>query len=138
MKSGATITELLLVLTILGILATMAVPQVRRSLDVVDVRAARENTFALATRARAHAQSYGGASLVIDSDSDIVEVADASGATVERVALDADVAVDGTAPRVEMRYDAYGIGRMASRTIRFRRPSAQAVLTVSAYGRVRR
>ena len=139
MKPGATITELLLVLTILAIVATMAVPQVRRGLDIVNVRAARESAFALATRARTHAQANGGASLVIDSDSDVIEVADAAGSAVERMSANADVSVDGAASsRVALRYDAYGIGRMTSRTVRFQRGGAQATLVVSAYGRVRR
>jgi hypothetical protein len=38
----------------------------------------------------------------------------------------------------ELRYDALGLGQVASETLRFRRGDAASALVVSGYGRVRR
>jgi Tfp pilus assembly protein FimT len=134
MKSGATLSELLLVLIIIAILGGMALPAARNSLDIVRVRAARETLFGAFMRARSLAMTRGGAALVIDADSDLVFVDVDS---TSRQLLDADVTLDGQR-RIALRFDAFGIGRMTARTIHLQRRSASASLTVSAYGRVRR
>jgi hypothetical protein len=41
-------------------------------------------------------------------------------------------------PEAVLRYDALGLGRVASQTLLFTRGRAEARLTVSAYGRIRR
>lgn len=134
MRNGATLTELLLVLIIIAVLGGMALPAARSSLDVVRVRAAREALFGAFMRARSIAMTRGGAALVIDADSDFVFV-DVDSASHQLI--DADVTLDGQR-RVALRFDAFGIGRMTARTVRFQRRNASASLTISAYGRVRR
>lgn len=140
MRPGTTIIELLLVLTLLAIFATIAAAPISHSLDIIKVRSARENVFALATQARAAAGAYGGASLIIDSAAGSLTIVRADGqveTSFQIAAGDVTVSMDG-ATRADLRYDAFGIGRMTSRTIRLRRGNAQAVITVSAYGRLRR
>jgi Tfp pilus assembly protein FimT len=131
--------ELLLVLTLLAILSTAAAPNARAGMDGLRVRHAREAAFALATRTRAIARERGGADLVLDLENRQARIQDTDGTVLAVAAFpDCKVEVTGATARVVLRYDAHGLGRMASRTIRFERGSAQAGLTVSAYGRIRR
>jgi Tfp pilus assembly protein FimT len=133
------LTELLLALCIMGILFMLAAPAARNGLDIVNVRAARETAFALTTRTRSVALARGGADIVFDSASRNARVIGSDGVIVETASF-AEYAVEipGASPPAVLRYDARGIGRMASRTIRFVRGDAEAGLTVSSYGRVRR
>jgi hypothetical protein len=48
----------------MAILLVLAAPTARNGMDVVNVRAARETAFALATRTRSVAQARGGAKIV--------------------------------------------------------------------------
>lgn len=139
--NGATLTELLLVLTIMGIVCSLAATPAKRTLDVLHVRAAREALFGSAMRARSVALTRGGASLIIDPQTDVVTVSDAQGVVADQTHIEGygvDVFVDGATAPVALRYDAYGIGRMTSRTVRLKRGAAEASLTVSSYGRIRR
>src|SRR5262245_36580368 len=61
-----TYAELLLVLILLGVLTSLAVPGVSHATDVLSVRAARTTLAGAATRARSLAVSRGGAFLRID------------------------------------------------------------------------
>jgi type II secretory pathway pseudopilin PulG len=142
MKPGTTLSELLFALTIAAILCTIALPSARRGLDGLQVRTARESAFGIAMRTRALALARGGAELVVDLDQRSISAVDVNGIQTDLVQISApDVAMltDG-APgnRIVLRYDAHGLGRMASRTLRFRKGSAEAGLTFSSYGRVRR
>jgi len=140
-RSGATLLELLVTLTLLGILYGLALPRARRGLDALRVRSARESAFGVAMRVRALAQARGGATLVIDVPAHTISAIDSQGIAAESVHLAAfgvDILADGAADRVRLRYDGRGIGRMASRTIRFRKGSVEAGLTFSSFGRVRR
>lgn len=137
---GASLTELLLTLTIISIMATLAVPQARHGLDALYVRSAREAVFGVATQARALAIARGGADLVIDADALTASAVDAAGVEAARAQLGSyrvEIAADG-ARRIVLHYDARGIGRMTSRTVQLRRGAALAGLTFSSYGRVRR
>ena len=138
-RNGTTLTELLLVLTIMTIFATMAVPQARHALDVLNVRSARETIFGMAAQTRSLALARGG-TLVIDAAAKTVSSRDADGAMLAQSSLEPyAVTVDaGAINTVAMNYDARGLGRMTSRTIRLARGRAEAGLTFSAYGRVRR
>lgn len=141
-RLGTSLTEMLLVLSILGICIALAATPARSGLDALRVRSAREAVFGMATRTRALAIARGGADLVIDLHAATATVVDASGAIADRMTLAPariGIAVDGSAPaRVILRYDGIGIGRMASRTVRFTKGSAEAGLTFSSYGRIRR
>lgn len=132
----------MLVVSLLGIFCTLAMPQARHGLDAVRVRSARESAFGVAMRARSLAIAHGGANLVIDVRARTVSAVDESGTVAEQTSLspyDVDIFTDGsTSSRIVLRYDGLGIGRMASRTLRFRRGAAEAGLTFSSYGRIRR
>ena len=134
------LTELLLAITLTAILLLLAVPSARKGMDTVRVRAARETAFGLALRTRSVALARGGAEIVFDVERRTAEVVARDGVVVTSASFaefDVDIASDDI-PRITMRYDARGIGRMASRTVRFVRGDAQAGVTFSSYGRVRR
>jgi len=123
----------------MAILLLLGVPTARTGLDIVNVRAARETAFALATRTRSVALARGGAEIVFDSASRKAQVIASDGVIVETASFtDYDIELQGASPPIVLRYDTHGIGRMASRTIRFARGDAEAGLTFSSYGRVRR
>jgi Tfp pilus assembly protein FimT len=131
--------ELIIAITLLAILATLVAPGARSGLDGLRVRHAREATFALATRARAIARERGGAQLILDLAARRARVEDTDGAILAAADLtDCDIVVAGATGTVTLTYDARGLGRMASRTVGFERGRAQAGLTFSSYGRVRR
>ena len=133
------ITELLLALCIMGIILLLAAPAARNGMDAVNVRAARETAFALAARTRSVALARGGAEIVFDVPARKAQVIASDGVIVETASLaEYDVEIPDASSRIVLRYDARGIGRMASRTIRFVRGDAEAGLTFSSYGRVRR
>jgi prepilin-type N-terminal cleavage/methylation domain-containing protein len=140
-RCGYSLVELCLVLALLALLAGMAGPPVRYALALVRVRAARDLVAGQLARTRSLALSRGGAGMVLDlsraeswieaSDTATPVVAVADGRLVA-------IGVDGAAAgRVTIAYDALGLGRVASRTFRFRSGPAEARLTISSYGRVR-
>ena len=139
---GFSTAELLLAITLLGIITAIAVPQTKHSLDIIKVRSAREAAFGVAAQARSLALARGGADLVIDVRANTISARDHFGAFMAGVELSeygVDLAdTDATADTIVLTYDAHGIGRIASRTLRFRRGNATAGLTFSSYGRVRR
>lgn len=133
-------TELLIVLCLTAILLMFAMPTARSGMDAVRVRAAREAAFGLATRTRSVALARGGAHIIFDLDRRSAEVVASDGVVVSTASFadyDVHIASDNGS-RVTLRYDARGIGRMASRTVHFVRGNARAGLTFSSYGRVRR
>lgn len=140
---GVTLIELAIALVVIGVLlGTGAVP-FARALDRYAVRGARDALAAGLAHARATAIASGGAELVIDLRAARYRVHIAGGSTAPPVDLRAQyrvvVSADGqAADSIAFRFDALGIGRMTSRTIRFRRGRAEAGLTVATYGRVRR
>lgn len=133
-------TELLIVLCLAAILMMFALPTARSGMDVVRVRAAREAAFGMATRTRSVARARGGADIIFDLERRTAEIVASDGVVVTTASFAAfDVAIaSDDAARVTLRYDARGLGRMASRTVHFVRGNARAGLTFSAYGRVRR
>lgn len=135
------IAELTLTLTVAGILAGLATPVARRGLDALKVRAAREAFFAAAARTRSVALAHSGASLIFDTARRTATISTARRNAVIELPLsqfDVEILTDASNPTITLTYDGRGIGRMASRTIRFRRGRAEAGLTFSSYGRARR
>ena len=66
---------------------------------------------------------------------------EAAGVPGRRVALEGELGVSMVVGRElphEVRFDGLGLGQVASTTVRFRRGDAEAGLTLSSYGRVRR
>ena len=139
-RFGATLFELLIVLSILGTLLTIALPRLRTGMDALAVRAARENAFGLFSRARIAAQQHGGADINLSALDDRITLRSPSGAIITESLFapqHIDLTMDG-ADSVTLRYDAYGLGRMMSRTVTLRARAAVAGLTISSFGRVRR
>lgn len=137
---GATLYELLIVLILLGIFTSLAAPSLRTTMDILAVRAAREAAFGLFTRARVLALQHGGADIVLSAGHDCIQIRTADGVVRHELRLaqqDVDLVLAGGDP-VVLRYDAYGLGRMMSRTLTLRGRKAYAGLTVSSFGRVRR
>ena len=140
---GFTLIELATALVVLGILVGAAAVPFSRMLDRYAARAARDALAAGIAHARAAAIANGGADLVIDLRAaryDVRVPGAPPAAPVDlraqyRVALSAD---GQPADSLVLRFDALGVGRMTSRTFRFRRGRAEAGLTVATYGRVRR
>lgn len=138
---GMTILELLIALALIGILVSVAAPSLRTTVDVLSARAAREAAFGLLSRARALALQYGGAEIELDAVGDRIVVRRPSGVIEADQAFaprGVDLQLDSTTTSVVLRYDAYGLGRMMSRTVTFTARSAQAGLTISSFGRARR
>jgi type II secretory pathway pseudopilin PulG len=138
---GYTLVELALVLLLATMLLVAATPSLLNARDVVAVRAARAELIAAAATARSAAVLNGGAMLLIDVASARVWIETDGGILIGEirdlrsrhgVSCEADRAVP-----IRVRYDALGIGRLANTTVRLRRGTVLAVITVSAYGRVR-
>ena len=140
-RMGATLYELLITISVLGVLTTVAAPQIKTTLEVLALRAARESVFGLFTRARSLALQQGGASIELSAQGDRVTVRLPSCMIEEELLLapqSVDLLPDASADPVILRYDAYGLGRMMSRTITLASGNARGGLTVSSFGRVRR
>lgn len=140
-QRGTTLIELLLVLALLTTLLGVALPGVGKWRDLHAARAARDELAAGLAWARLAAVSNGGSTLVVDEVTARFWMTTPAGPVGAAVDLGDRYAVRlelGAAERVALQYDALGIGRHASRTIRLRRGSAEAGLVVSSYGRVRR
>lgn len=142
--AGYTLVELVLLMVLVGVLVGLLAPATARVRDTLAVRAARDATAAALARTRMVAIAAGGARLVVVLDSALIAVeAVAGGArTPPPLQLRRDYGVSvhtsGSSDTVGVEYDALGLGRVASRTLTFRRGAASAGVTVSAFGRVRR
>ncbi|HET9947475.1 MAG TPA: hypothetical protein VFQ22_00990 [Longimicrobiales bacterium] len=137
---GYTLVEMTLVLLLLGLTTASVAPGARRWRDRAAVLSAREAVIGLLAQARLAAVERGGASVRLSADGDRAELV-AGGVVLRAADLGAELGVDlqlGASVAAELRYDALGIGRMASRTLQFRRGDQAATLVVSSYGRARR
>jgi type II secretory pathway pseudopilin PulG len=138
---GHTLVELTFVLLLVGVAAASVAPTARQARDRAAVAGAREAVVALLAEARQAAIETGGAAVWLFEDGGLAELSVAA-ERLRRVSLSSDFGVtlelSGARSDVELRYDAVGLGRMASQTVVFRRGDAAAELVVSSYGRVRR
>jgi len=137
---GFTVVELVLVLLLLGVTTASVAPAARRQRDRALVVGAREAVVGLIAEARTVAMESGAASVRIAAMPARAEVV--SQARILRTAAIAEdfgvsIAIGGSS-QVELTYDALGLGRVASQTIRFSLGSESTELVVSGYGRVRR
>lgn len=141
MRTGFTLLELATVLTVVAVAAAGLGPAVGRWGDRAAVVGAREAVAALVAEARASGLGRGGARVHVaarpwrawsEVDGRVLRSVD--------LEVEAGVRVDLSAQRerTTLEYDALGVGRVASETLRFRRGGAEAALVVSGYGRVRR
>jgi hypothetical protein len=141
MRRGHTLFELCAALLIAALAASVFLPPARALLDRMGVVAAREAVAGLVAEARLAAVAHGGASVHVQAGPwrAWAQVGDSA---FGRVGLEEDLAVTVELSRgraaTELRFDALGLGQVASETIRFRRGVAASALVVSGYGRVRR
>ena len=143
-RAGATLAELVLSLSILAWAAGLALPRLAGARDEYAVRAARDAAAALVDRARLLAQLRGSARLRIDPGAAELRIEAPIGTAAGAPLLPGAewgaalvIAGHGSGP-VALDFDVRGLGRVASRTLQFRRGDREARLTLSAYGRVRR
>lgn len=143
-RTGLTLIELAATLLLLGILAALALPPLASARNTIAATAARDAFAAIVARARIEALHAGGASVVLHQGSGRALIETARGPVGDSVAIahtfGVGVSADGAAPgsAVTVSFDAFGVGRVASRTFRFRRGAAEARLSLSSYGRSRR
>lgn len=140
-SSGFTLLELITVIALLGLALGELLPAGSHLLDRMAVLGAREAAVGLIHRARMEAVARGGARLEVERFPPAMKiVAGTPSQTIEAVAFDEGVimALSGDRESVELTFDAMGVGRVASQTLRFSRGSAQAELVVSSFGRVTR
>ncbi|MGH7507661.1 MAG: pilus assembly FimT family protein [Longimicrobiales bacterium] len=141
---GATLPELILALLILSVITAGGVLALRRGLEQYGVRAARDSMASAVAKARTLALAHGGARLVVDPAIAAVWIEAPVGSRVGDALRLGDVfgvsvaADQNTGGPIVVEFDALGFGRIASRTFRLRRGSAEARLTLSSYGRPRR
>lgn len=142
-RTGLTLLELLCSLAIIGVLLGMVAAPIAHAGDVFAVRAARAVILNAAARARAFAIGHGGATLTLVAADGAVVIAtrDAMRAdTISRLGPDLRVSLafdNPGLPEATVRFDALGIGRLASRTVRLSRGRISGGVTFSAYGRAR-
>lgn len=138
---GYTLLELATVVVILAVAASWVFPRFGGRLDRLAVRAARERVAGLLAVARARAPGFGGARVVVDESPAGVRVEALDTVLAELGSEDlggVEIRIGGGRSRAVFQYDALGVGRLASGTLRFRRRDAEAALVVSSYGRVDR
>ncbi len=141
MRRGYTLLELLTVLLVMACAVNALLPAARSLTDRMAVVAAREALVGLVARVRSEAITHGGATLTILSDPPSAWI-DAGDTLVTRSEIGSAFGVTlhltGRRDRARLAFDALGLGRVASQTIRIRRGDASAGIVVSSYGRVRR
>ncbi|MGD8318980.1 MAG: type II secretion system protein [Gemmatimonadota bacterium] len=141
MRRGYTLLELMATLVLVAIVGPAVVGAGHGLRDRAAVVGAREAVAGLLAQARMEARSWGGARVHLRAEPWEAWV-EAGGVVRRRVALQAEwgveVALSRSRTETVIRYDALGLGRVASETLRFRRGDAGTALVVSGYGRVRR
>jgi prepilin-type N-terminal cleavage/methylation domain-containing protein len=137
-RSGFTLVELCLVLTVLGLVATIAVRQLGLYLDRAAARAAVVEAAALVARARDEAMALRSpVSVRFDTIADALELR-TGGALRSRAALGHAHGVELSANRDSLAYDVRGLGYGAANlTLVARRGRAAESLVVSRLGRLR-
>lgn len=137
-RAGVTLLELCLVLTIIGLLASVAVRQVGHALDRAAARAAIVEAAAVFARARDEAVAQRTpASVRLDTVGDALELR-MGGVTLSRAALGHAHGVSLEANRDSLAFDVRGLGYGAANlTLVARRGRAAESLVVSRLGRLR-
>lgn len=139
MRHGTTVPELIVVLTVMGILAAMAITQTARLRDRMSVRAAAAEVVATFGVARRWSLSRAARTAVtIDTSNAAVTVRSYSD-TITRRRLGSSHGVAISASRDSMAYAPNGLGYGAANlTIVLRRGTSADTIFVSRLGRVRR
>lgn len=141
MRRGHTLLELSAVLALAATAAAALAPAARSYGDRAAVVGAREAVAGLVARARTAAVVHGGASVHLAETPwrAWLRVGDSVSAVVHlEEELGVEVRLSRGRTSTELPYDALGLGRVASETVRFVRGGARTALVVSGYGRLRR
>jgi hypothetical protein len=119
--------------------ATSLTPRFGQLLDRWAVLLARDHLVSLISQARAVAQVRGGADLVLETATGraAIEIDGESVATLDLRPWRVSVSAGSGRDSVLLRFDALGIGRIASQTLRLSRGAAEAQVIISSFGRVR-
>jgi type II secretory pathway pseudopilin PulG len=141
MRFGYTLIELVLVLVVSAFGLSLLVPTARVRADRLAAVGAREALIGLVASARSRALARGGSALILDEATASAWL-EADGSVTDSVALggdfDVEVSLLGSRTRATLRFDALGIGRVASQSVLFRRGRSDARVVVSSYGGVSR
>jgi Tfp pilus assembly protein FimT len=137
-RSGTTLLEVLLVLTIVATLLGIAGTGLAGARDQLAVTGACQRLVASLALARSAALMHGGAVLVVDTARSAWQVAPAPYSRAAAADQAGHVRLLLASQDPVIRFDAFGLGRMANRSIIFSRGRAQARLTLSIYGRASR
>jgi type II secretory pathway pseudopilin PulG len=141
MNRGHTLVELTAVLLLMALASSTLLPLARRTQDRSSVVAAREAVAGLVAEARVASVMFGGASVHFAAEPWRAWY-EAGGEVRRRVPLGDELGVTLVLTRsrtaAEIRFDALGLGQIASESLRFVRRDADAGLVLSSYGRVRR
>ena len=141
MNRGFTLIELVFVCLLASLLAGALAAPSRTLRDRTATVVARDGLAALVLEARTQAPAHWGATVALEGPPWRAWV-EAGDTLLGSLALGEDLGVtvvlsrDRT--RARLSFDVLGLGRMAGETIRLRRGDAEAVLVVSAYGRITR
>lgn len=139
MRRGTTLPELLLVLTVIGILGTIAIPRTVRWRDRVSVRSAALETVATLALARRWSLSRSSRTAITFDTAAATLIVRSYSDTIARRNLASSHGVTLAASRDSMAYTPNGLGYGASNlTLVVRRGSAAESIFVSRLGRVRR
>ena len=143
-RSAFSVFDLVIVLALLSVIASLAVPRLVSARNGYAARAARDAAAAWIERTRSLATSRGSARLIIDPATGELRIESPLGVAgptplAVTATFGVNLTVDGkTSGVVELDFNAMGLGALANRTLHFRRGSDEAKLTLSTYGRVRR
>jgi type II secretory pathway pseudopilin PulG len=142
-RAGATLVDLVVSLAILSVVSTIAAPRLGAARDAWAAGVARDATIVVITRARTQAVVHGSARLALDPAASTVAVEAPIGVPNGDVLYLGDtwgvaLSVDHANGPVRIDFDGLGLGRLASRTLRFSRGGAEARVSLSTYGRPRR
>jgi Tfp pilus assembly protein FimT len=138
-RAAYSLIELIIVLMLTAILIGIATAPIAHTRDVLAVRGARAELAALVAVTRSTAIAVGGATLIIDIDagSAWIERSGSLVGDVQHIAERHRVELIANRTRLDLRYDALGIGRMSSAAVRIVSGRATGTITISAYGRAR-
>jgi prepilin-type N-terminal cleavage/methylation domain-containing protein len=145
-RSGFTLIEMLIVVSLMGLMGMLAFPRMHAATNSMSVRSARQQAAEMLIVARGSAVRSGADSRFIRSGNVLRVIVDSSGTFVTVAARDlytslgVTVEVGGTAPRDTVRFSPRGqaIGLTGPATIRFTNGSSHDSVCVSKLGKVAR
>jgi prepilin-type N-terminal cleavage/methylation domain-containing protein len=137
-RSGYTLLELVIVVTIIGILLAIAIPRTQLVLDRIAVHSAADDVRSLLTSARTLALAgHSSVAVDIDSATGILRIRRGSEVLMSRSVVEAHGVGLGRT-RDSLAYDPHGLGHGAANlSIQLRRRAAAETVFVSRFGRVR-